>query len=241
MTDFPLPIERPIDLAAHARHAWPRTRRLTPAAPLRCCDDGAAAADPRQPSTRHASRAAATAPADDRLAGGTRLALLPPLRPAARRQLTSAVEHDDAARGCAGRARLRDRPGPPHGRRHARRPPGSSATARRPSPRSRRTGPRTTAQVVQRRIDADRARPQHRPDRAARVQAPLEHAALGRPGTRRAARLAARPAGGAASVARQRRPPAAAHHRQPPGRRRARRRRLHADRRAVRRPRRTST
>ena len=71
----------------------------------------------------------------------------------------------------------------------------------------------------------DRTRPQHRPDRAARIQAPLEHAGLGRPGAGRAARLAARPAGVPALLARQRRPPAAAHHRQPPGRRGARRRR----------------
>jgi hypothetical protein len=47
----------------------------------------------------------------------------------------------------------------------------------------------------------DRARPQHRPDRAPRVQAALEHAVLGFAGAGRTARLAARPAGVASLLA----------------------------------------
>ena len=85
----------------------------------------------------------------------------------------------------------------------------------------------------------DRARPQHRPDRAPRVQAPLEHAVMGRPGA------APRCATGCSTGWRRRTLwPAGAD--QPPqlttvnrlADARARRRRLHAGRRAVRRPRR---
>ena len=55
--------------------------------------------------------------------------------------------------------------------------------------------------VVERRIASDRVRRHHRPDRAARIQAPLVHAHLGGDGAGRSARLAARPAGGSALLA----------------------------------------
>ncbi|MDA8260774.1 MAG: BREX-2 system adenine-specific DNA-methyltransferase PglX [Betaproteobacteria bacterium] len=97
--------------------------------------------------------------------------------------------------------------------------------------------PEDYRQVVQRRIALIERDRNIVPDRAPRVQAPLENAGLGRPRTKRAARLAARPPGGPPPVARHRRPPASAHHGQPTGRRSARRRWLHADRRALRGPR----
>ena len=70
-----------------------------------------------------------------------------------------------------------------------------SATARRRSPRFPSHWPDDYRELVERRLDADRVRPEHRPDRAARVQAALEHRAVGRAATAGPARLAARPPG----------------------------------------------
>ena len=66
--------------------------------------------------------------------------------------------------------------------------PGSSGTARRRSPRSPTDWPESYRDVVAPADRADRDRPEHRPDRAARVQAALESASRGRTQVQRALR-----------------------------------------------------
>ena len=94
-----------------------------------------------------------------------------------------------------GPAAVRDRPGPQGG---GGRGADVLVRAARLDPDHRDPGALArvgTATLVARRIDADRDRPEHRPDRAARVQAALAPRAVGRPGEAGPAVVAARPPG----------------------------------------------
>ena len=126
---------------------------------------------------------------DDRAAGGTRLALLPPLRPARDATRTARTAATAARRAC-----LRDRYGPPMAAGMLANglvrttplyapSPTCRALARRLPPR-RRTAHRP-----------DRDRYEHRSDRTARIQTPLVHRTLGGDGAGRSAHLAAGPDG----------------------------------------------
>ena len=236
VAEFPLVESRPLDLATRLD----AQARESPAICPPPCSPGPTPLCRRAPTSTPRS-AASSACAAGMIATQEELdwrcyrlyGLLPPdAEP-------SAFEHPDAARGGA-RASAPSRSCSPAAWPPApRRRPGSSATARRPSPTFPPTGPRTTGRSCSAASTCIEPRPQHRPDRAARVQAPLERAVVAVAGTGRAARLAARPAGVArllAAAGRSRRRRAADHVRRPPRRRRRARRRLHAGRRALRRP-----
>ncbi len=101
------------------------------------------------------------------------------------------------------------------------------ASDRRRSPRFRRTGRRSTGEVVQRRIEMIEQRRGHRADRAARVQAALAVRAVGEQGAAALTALAAGPVRGPRSVVRRHdigRRAAAADDGEPAGRPVARRR-----------------
>ena len=117
---------------------------------------------------------------DDRLAGGARLAGLPALRPA--RRATWTLRSGRRSAGARpGRAGVRDRRWPADGGRGAAdglvRAARLDADHRAPGALAR--GLPDAGRAADR---ADRDEPEHRPDRAARVQAALAPRAVGRPG-----------------------------------------------------------
>ena len=142
---FPVPEAKPLDLARQLDRAWPGIQ--SPRCPMRSCKQTI----PTQSRLEEARTTGDSTPRpDDRPSRGTRLAVLPALRPAERRP---AIRRRRPARTRAGPASLRDRHGPPDGQGRTCKRPGSSGTARRPSPRLPSHWPDAYRKLVERRIE----------------------------------------------------------------------------------------